>query len=143
GPQFENELILVAEIDRLQMLALLQIPEVEPPAVFGAKQHFRDEPVLERVGRAPFAGDQRVVAEMPPGIISEMLRPAIHLPLPEYLEGLVIHQEDAARSLAFAVTEGSDINAVRSTMHGMRARITRLVGNLVRLDHLDDLRVFG
>src|SRR6202035_4422840 len=80
-PEFENELILVAEVDGLQMLALLQIPEMQPPAVLGAEQHFRDQPVLERVGRAPFAGDQSVVAEVPPGVISEILRSAIYLPL--------------------------------------------------------------
>ena len=140
-PELEHELVLVAEVDGLQMLALLQIPEMQPPAVFGAKQHFRDQPVLECVGRAPLAGDQRVVAEVPPGIISEILRPAIHLPLPEHVEGLVIHQEDAARSLALAVAEGGDIDALGAAMHRMRARVTGLVGDFVRLNHLDDLRV--
>ena len=114
---------------------------MQPPAVLGAKEHFGDQPVLECVGRAPLAGDQRVVAEVPPGIISEILRPAIHLPLPEHVEGLVIHQEDAARSLALAVAEGGDIDALGAAMHRMRARVTGLVGDFVRLNHPDDLRI--
>ncbi len=93
-PEFEHELVLVAEVDGLQVLAFLQIPEVQSPAVLGAEQHFGDQPVLDCVGRAPLAGDQRIVAEVPPGIIGEILRPAIHLPLPEHVEALVIHQEE-------------------------------------------------
>ena len=140
GAQLEDELVLVAEVDGLQVLALVQIPEVQPPAILGAEQHLRDQAVLERVGRAPFAGDQRVVAEMPPGVVGEMLRAAIDLPLAAHVEGLVVHQEDAARALALAVAERRDIDAFRAAMDGVRARIAGLVGDLGRLDHLDDLQ---
>ena len=84
--QLEHQLVLVAEVDLLQVLALVQVPEMQPAAVLGAEQHLRDQPVLEGVGRAPFAGDHGVVAEMPPDIIGEVLRPAIHLPLAAHVE---------------------------------------------------------
>ena len=57
---------------------------------------------------------------------------AIFFPLLQHVEGLVIHQEDAARSLALAVAEGGDINAFGAAVHRMRARITRLVGDTAR-----------
>ena len=79
-PQLEHQLILVAEVDGLQMLARVQIPEVQPAAVFGAEQHLGNQAVLEGIGRAPLAGHHGVVTEMPPGVIGELLRAAIHLP---------------------------------------------------------------
>ena len=141
GAQLEHQLVLLAEVDLLQVLALGEIPEVQPPAVFAAEQHLRHEPVLEGVGRAPFAGHHGVVAEMPPGVIGELLRPAIDLPAAERLEALVIHDEDAARRLAVLVAERRHIDAARPAMDGVRARIAGLLGDLLRLDHLDDLRV--
>ena len=36
GPELEHELILVTEVDGLQVLALVQIPEMQAPAVLGA-----------------------------------------------------------------------------------------------------------
>src|SRR5688572_21959537 len=95
--QFEDELLLVAEIDGLLMFARVQVPEMQPAAIFRAEQDFRDEAVLEHVRRAPFAGDERIMAEMPPCVIGELLRPAIDLPLAANIEGFVIHQENAAR----------------------------------------------
>ena len=125
GPQLEHELVLVAEVDGLLVLALVQVPEMQPPAIFGAEQNFRDQAVLEGIGRSPLARDQRVVTEMPPGIICEMLRPAVDLPLAAHIERLVVHQEHAARSLALAVAQRRDIDAFRAAMHRVRAAYSR------------------
>ena len=67
--QLEDELMLLAEIDLLQVLAPGEVPEVQTAAVFAAEQDFRNQPVLEGVGRAPLARHHRVVAEMPPGVV--------------------------------------------------------------------------
>src|SRR5439155_12256029 len=103
--QFENQLMLLAEIDLLQVLSLVEIPEMQLMAVFAAEQEFGDEAVLEHVGRAPFAGHDRVVAEMPPHVVGEMLRAAIDLPAAKHLEALVIHHEDAAGPLPLLIAE--------------------------------------
>ena len=124
--QLEDQLVFVAEVDGLQVLALVQVPEVQAAAVFRAEQDLGDEAVLERVGRAPFARDQRVVAEVPPRVIGEVLRPAIDLPVAAHVEGLVVHQEDAARRLAFAIAERRDVDALRAAMHRVRPRIAGL-----------------
>src|SRR5262249_29658924 len=134
GPQLEHELILLAEVDLLQMLAPGQIPEMQPATVLAAEQNLGNEAVLERVGRAPFAGDHRVVPQVPPGVVSELLRSPLDLPAAERLEAFVIHHEDAAGSLPFAVAERRDVDASGTTMRGVRARVAGLLGDFSRLD---------
>ena len=139
-PQLENELVVRAEVDLLQVLALGQVPEVQAAAVLGAEQDFRHQAVLHRVRRAPFAGHHGVVAEVPPAVVAERLRAAVHLPASERLEALVVHDEDAAGRVALRVAERGHVDAARSAMDGVRARVAGLGGQLLRLDHLDDLR---
>ena len=122
-------------------LRLVKSQKCSSPAVFAAEQDLRNEPVLERVGRAPFAGDHGVVAEMPPGVVGELLRPAIDLPAAERLEALVIHHEHAARRLAVLVAERRDVDAARPAMDGVRAGVAGLLGDLLRLDGLDELGI--
>jgi hypothetical protein len=50
------------------------------------KQVLRIDPILDLVRDTPFACDHRVVAEMPPEIISQLLRSAIHLPTPQHVK---------------------------------------------------------
>src|SRR6266540_4138938 len=145
GDQWGNrlealELMFFAEVDFLQVLALGEVPEMQAPAVFAAEQNFRDETVLKRIWRAPLAGDHRVVAEMPPYIVTELLRPAIDLPAAERLETLLIHDEHAARCFAVFVSQRCDIDAPGSAVDGVRAGIAGLFGKLRRLDHLHDFR---
>src|SRR5262245_65644451 len=103
------------------MLARVQIPEVQPPAILGAEQDFRNQAVLESIRCAPLARHQGVVTEMPPRIISEVLRAAVDLPLAAHVEGLVIHHEHAARALALAVAQRRNTEALGPATHGMRA----------------------
>lgn len=109
----------------------------------GAEQDLGDQPVLERVGRSPFAGEEGVMAEMPPRIVGEVLRPAIHFPLAAHVEGLVVHQEDAAKTLALAIAEGSDVDSLGAAVDGVGSRVAGLVRNLLGLDHLGDFRTPG
>src|SRR5262245_66086358 len=127
GPEFEHELVFFAEIDLLQVPALGEIPEMQAPAVFAAEQNFRNEAVLEGVGRAPFAGNHGVVAEMPPRVITELLRSAVDLPTAKGLETLVIQHEAAPGRLAILVSEGRDIDAPGPAVDGVRAGIEGLL----------------
>ncbi len=121
------------------MLALVQIPDVHGMAVLAAQQQLRHQAALDHVGRAPFAGDHHVMAEMPPEIISQLLRSAVDLPAAQHLEGLVVHQEDAARPVARGIAERADIDALRPAMDGVDARVAGLLGDLLGLDHPHDL----
>src|SRR5277367_5982959 len=99
-----------AEIERLQMAAAAEVPQVELMAVFAAGQQVEVRPVLDHVGRAPFAGDGDVVAEMPPEIVTKELGAAIDLPAAEHVEAFVIEQEDAAGSVALRIAERADVD---------------------------------
>ena len=114
---------------------------MQAPAVLGAEDLLGDQPVLDHVGRAPLAGDHGIVAEMPPEVVGEVLRPAVDLPAAEHLEGLVIHQEHAARALALGVAERADIDALGPAVHGMRPGVAGAVGELGGLDRPNLLRL--
>jgi hypothetical protein len=77
---------------------------------------------------------------MPPGIVGEQLRPALDLPATERLEVLVIHQEDAARRAPVRAAEGGDVDAAGAAMDRVGPCVAGLLGHLLRLDHLDDVR---
>jgi hypothetical protein len=138
--ELEDELVLLPEVDLLEMLALGEVPEVELSPVAGAEQDLGDESVLEGVRRAPLARDHRVVAEVPPGVVGEELRPTVDLPAAERLEAFVVHQEDAARPAAVRAAERRDIDAAGAAMNGVGPGVARLLGDLLRLDYPDDLR---
>ena len=54
--KLEHELTLVAEIDGLQVLPLVQIPEMQPASILRAQQHLGNEAVLESVWGSSPAG---------------------------------------------------------------------------------------
>src|SRR5262245_39339036 len=106
---------------------------MQSAAVLGAEQNLRDQTVLKRIGRTPFTRHQRVVTQMPPSIIGQVLRTAIHLPLSAHLERLMVHEKNATGALTFAVTQGRYIDALGSAVHGVRSRITGPVGDFAGL----------
>src|SRR5689334_7243608 len=122
--------MFLAEVDFLKMFAPGEIPEMQAAAVFAAEQDVRHKPVLESIGRAPFAGDHRVETEMPPRVVAELLRAAIDLPASERFEALVIQHEDAARRLAVLVAERGHVNPAGTAMHGVRPRVACLLCKL-------------
>src|SRR5882672_12198634 len=81
--QLEDKLVLSAKIDLLRVRAPGEIPEMQAVAISAAEQDFRNKAILECIGRAPFARHHRVVAEVPPAVITELLRPAVDLPSSE------------------------------------------------------------
>src|SRR6266481_3338493 len=118
------------------MAALAQVPDVEPMAVVAFDQALEAEPVLEHVGRAPFAADSDVVADVPPEVVSEKLRAAVDLPLAEHLEAFVIEQEDAAGTAAVRAAHGANVDRVGAAMERMRAAVAGTRGDFLGLDHL-------
>src|SRR5262249_18667642 len=118
------------------MPALGEIPEVQLAPVFAAEQNLGNEAVLEHVWLAPFARHHGVVAEVPPAVVGELLRAALDLPAAERLEGLVVDDENAARPLAVLVAERGDVDAAGPAMDRVRAGITGLLGEFLRLDRL-------
>jgi hypothetical protein len=52
------------------------------------------------------------VAQVPPEVVGELLRPAVHLPAAKHVEGGVVDQEDPARPLALGIAERADVDAL-------------------------------
>ena len=86
-------------------------------AVFAVEQEVGLQAGLDHVRRAPLAGEHGVEAEMPPEIVMENLRAAIHLPLAQHVERLAIQHEDAAGTVAVGRAKRADVEAFRSAMH--------------------------
>src|ERR1700686_3598103 len=108
-----------------------QVPHVEPMAIVTFDQALDAEPVLEHVGRAPLAGDRDVVADVPPEIVSEELRTPVDLPLAEYVEVLMVQQEDSAGTTAVRAAHCAHVDRVGAAMERMRAALARALCDLL------------
>ena len=99
GRSSSDHLVLGAEVDALQVRARGEVPEVQGVAVLPAEQQLGDQAVLDHRRGAPLAGDQRVLVEVPPGVVGEVLRAAVGLPGAQDVERGVVEQGDPARAV--------------------------------------------
>src|SRR5437667_9586655 len=104
-----------------------QIPDMDLMAVFTIEQQFGDQPVLDHIRRAPLAGDHRVMAEMPPEVVCQVLRAVIRFPWALNIEARVVHGKHAARSIAVRGAERADIDGIGTTMNRVRAAVSALL----------------
>src|SRR5215475_10994993 len=114
------------------MTPLDQIPDVEFVAVAATQQYFRIHSVLHHARRSPFAGDDSVESQVPPEIISKFLRATIQLPLPEYIEALLIHYENSAGTAAVRRSQRADKDSVGTAMNRMWGCVSRARGQRFR-----------
>ncbi len=126
----QRHLVLGAQVDALQVLTRGEVPEVDGVPVLLAQQQLRHDPVLDHRRAAPLAGDQHVLVEVPPGVVVEVLRPAVGLPGAQDVEGLVVEQRDPARSVVVALgaAQAGQEDPVRSAVQGVRAGVAGLRG---------------
>src|SRR5436190_921418 len=75
-----HQLMLLAQVERLDVLATAEVPHMQLMAVAACQQNLRVQAVLDHVGRAPLAGDHGVAAQVPPEVVGQLLWPAILLP---------------------------------------------------------------
>jgi hypothetical protein len=146
GTDFQRHLVVGAEIDRLDIAAIPQVPEMDPVAVFVREEIRRHDPVLELRRQSPLARHHIVARQVPPEIIVQFLRTAIDFPSSEDIERLAIHDEDAGRSLGTilaSAAEGTDIDAFRPAVDRVGPRVTGLLEDLLRLDDPVNLRLGG
>ncbi len=137
--QLEHHLVLRAEVDLLHVLARGEVPDVQLVAVLVAEQQLADEAVLDHVRRAPLRGDDGAEVQVPPEVVGQLLRSAVGLPLALDREVLVVEQEHAAGPVALRVAERGDVDAVGAAVDRVRAAVAGLAGDLLGLDHLDEL----
>ena len=82
------------------MAPLAKVPNMKTVAVLGAEEQLGIQPAFYHVGSTPFASQHSVVPQVPPEVVSEVLRAAIDLPAPQHLERVMIEDQDATRSIA-------------------------------------------
>src|SRR5215471_11712565 len=136
GTQFQRHLVFGAEIKRLKVAALAQIPNMEHMTVFAAEQQVRLHSMLNHVRRTPFAGDRDVVAEVPPEIVSEILRAAVHFPSAKHVKTFMIEQEQPSRTFPLGRSQGTDVDGIGSAMYRMRTAVAGACGEFFRFDYL-------
>src|SRR6266700_2228069 len=122
------------------MPAATQIPDMHLMTIFAAKKQIWLNSIFNHVRRAPFAANQRVKSQVPPKIVMQKLRPAVHFPLPENLERFAIEHENAAGAVAIGCSKRADVNAFRPAMNCVWTRIIGARKNFFWLDYLNDLR---
>src|SRR4029453_12794049 len=86
----------------------------------------------------PLAGDHRVVTEVPPEVVRQLLRSTIFLPRSFDLECFGVEDEDATRAVAGRVAQRVDVDAIWPAVGGVRAAIAGLADDFLSFDHLDE-----
>src|SRR5947207_13763892 len=106
------------------MPASTQIPDMHLMSIFVAEEEVRLQSVFDHIRRAPFATQQRIEPQMPPEIVMQKLWAPTHLPLTQDFERLTIEHENTPRTVAIGRSKRANVNAFRSTVTRVRARIT-------------------
>jgi hypothetical protein len=137
GAQLEHHLVLVAQVDGLDVLPGVHVPEVQPVAVLAAEQQLRDDAVLDHRWRGPLRGDRNVLHDVPPDVVGQVLVAAAGLPRAGDVEGGVVEQRDPARAVRFAAAEAGHEHRARPAVHGVRPRVVGPLAELLGAQRLD------
>src|SRR6516225_7363581 len=125
------------------MTALVQVPDMNLVAVLASQQQLRVDAVFYHVRRAPFGGNHRVMSQVPPEVVCQLLWATILFPGTLQLKRVRVHQENATGAVSASRSECAPVNAVRSTMKRVGRRVASLLYELFGLDHLHNLRLPG
>src|SRR6202012_2185529 len=91
---------LPAEVDRLHLLTGLEVPEVQLASVLALADVRGVKAALERVGRAPLAGDERVLARLVPEVVEELHVAGVPLPALRQREVTRVQDREPAGRIA-------------------------------------------
>ena len=142
--QLERDEAGLAEVQGLLEPSLGEVPEVQPLPVTAGGDVLDVEARFVGVRLAELRGDQRVLARLVPEVVAQARLGAAVLPASLDLEAPRVEHREAARPCAVRVAEHADHDVVaRHAVHRVRARVARLLDELLRLDHLLDPRPPG
>ncbi len=88
--------------------------------VLASEQQLGIYTVLYHFRRAPFAGDQRVVPEVPPEVVAEVLRPPAFLSGAPDFEGLGVEHEDPSGPVTVDRAESVHVDSVGTAVGRVR-----------------------
>src|SRR5262245_2836514 len=96
GSKLKYQLLLRPQIELLLMPSTAQVPDMNVAPILATEENLWFQPILKDVGSCPCAGDHRVVDEMTPEVIGQVLWSPVHFPLSKHIERFTIEQEDAS-----------------------------------------------
>src|SRR5215831_7344034 len=111
-------------------------------AVFARGQQLEVQTIFDHMGGAPLTGHRHVVTEMPPEVVGKKLWTTVDLEPAQYIEALMIEQENPARTSAIRRAQGTHVDRVRAAMDGMRAAVARPRRDLLRHYHTHDFGAY-
>src|SRR6185369_16476219 len=123
------------------MTSLDQIPDMQLVAIAATQQNLWIHAILHHVRRSPFAGDHRVVSQMPPEIVSKFLRATIQFPLSEKVEDLVIYQEKSTGTITVRRAQRAEQNSIGAAMNRVRRCISCTRSQRLWFDDFHDFRL--
>ncbi|GBD18865.1 hypothetical protein HRbin27_01365 [bacterium HR27] len=129
-----------ADIECLKPATPVQVPNMNTVTVFPGQEFLSEYAVFDHPRCAPLARDHRVVAEVPPEVVVEILVATIDLPPSEHLERVMVEDENATGAFSFRSPECRNVDAVRTAVHGVGPGVIGALVKFFRLDHLDDAR---
>jgi hypothetical protein len=137
----QGDQALVAEVDRLDLLARLQVPEVQVAPVLALGHVGGVEATLEGVGGGPLAGDEGVLARLIPEVVRELHAAEVVLPALGHREVAGVEHRKAAGRVAVGVAEHRDGHDVAwHAVDGVRGAQPQLLLELLALDDVLDRR---
>ena len=132
---------LLAEVQGLHEPPLGEIPEVQPLPVTAGADVVDVEAGLVGVRLTELRRDQHVLARLVPEVVAQLRRRAAVLPAALHLERARVEHGEATGAIAVGVAEHADDDVVaRHAVDRVRARVARLLDELLALDHLLDPR---
>src|SRR5450631_494684 len=112
------------------MFSPAKVPDMQLMSVAAREEGLWIQPVFDFVRSAPFAGNQRVMSEMPPEIISQFLGTAIDFPTAQNVEVEMIKNENPARTVSVGSPQSADVDTLRPAMDRVRTRVAGAGENL-------------
>src|SRR5690242_21848616 len=94
------------------MASLVEVPDMNLVSVLASKEQLRIDAIFHHIRRAPFRRNHRVVPEMIPEGVRQLLGAAISLRLAFQLKRGGVHEDNAAGAVSSRRSERASVNAV-------------------------------
>ena len=109
-------------------------------AVAALQKNFRVHAAFHHVRRSPLAGDHGVVAQVPPKVVRQILRPAFDFPFPQNLKALRVHNKNPARPISRGRPQRAAKNPLGTAMNRVWPAVSCTLRQHLGFNHLDEFR---
>src|SRR5437867_11047420 len=100
GTHLQDHLLLVAQVERLQMAAATEVPNMDLMSILATEEQVRLHSIFDHVRCAPFATQHGIELPMPPKILVQKLRASFHLRLSQDTECFAFEYQYISRAFS-------------------------------------------